>query len=112
MFFIGYMISDANALSPIAISAIASLGKAVRRSRRARAMTQEDLAERARVSRLTVLKIESGNPGVAMRAWASVMEVLGLLDAFRDLSDPVAQAIDSAQGRRIRKRDLSKKLDF
>jgi transcriptional regulator with XRE-family HTH domain len=105
-------IHDAKTLSPVAISAIASLGKAVRRSRRARAMTQEELAERARLSRLTVLKIESGNTGVAMRAWVSVMEVLGLLDAFRDLSDPVAQAIDSAHGRRVRKRDLGKKLEF
>ncbi len=103
---------DSEALSPVAISAIASLGEAVRRSRRARVMTQGELAERARLSRLTVLKIESGNPGVAIRAWASVMEVLGLLEAFRGLSDPVSQAMDFAHGRRVRKRDLSKKLDF
>ncbi|MDQ7760625.1 MULTISPECIES: helix-turn-helix transcriptional regulator [Xanthomonas] len=99
-------------LSPLASSAITSLGDVIRRGRRARTMTQEELAERARVSRLTVLKIESGNPGVAIWAWVSVMEVLGLLGTLQALHDPVAQAMDAAHGRRVRKRDLRKKLDF
>jgi DNA-binding XRE family transcriptional regulator len=96
----------------VVIATINSLGKAVRRARRARAMTQEELAERARVSRITVVKIEAGNPGVAMWGWASVMEVLGLLGSLRHLNDPVAQALDASEGRRVRKRQPDEKLDF
>lgn len=103
---------DAKPLSPRVASTVHALGRTIRRARRARGMTQEELGERARVGRLTVMKIESGNPGVAFWAWASVMDAVGLLDAFARLDDPVAQALDSARGKRVRKRALAGKLDF
>ena len=45
-------------------------------------------AERASISRMTLLKIEKGEPGVAMGSYATVLFVLGLADHLADLADP------------------------
>jgi hypothetical protein len=38
------------------------------------------LAERTSVSRMTLFKVEQGDPGVALGAYATVLFVLGMLD--------------------------------
>jgi hypothetical protein len=46
------------------------------------------LAERASISRTTLGKIEKGDPGVSMGAYATVLFVLGLLDRLEELAAP------------------------
>jgi hypothetical protein len=50
-------------------------------------------AERASISRMTLLKIEKGEPGVAMGSYATVLFVLGLADQLGDIADPKRDAI-------------------
>lgn len=75
-------------------------------------MSQADLAERARVSLTTMVRMEKGHPGIALWAWLGVMDVLGLLDVFRQMRDPVAEAMARGEGKRVRKATSKNELDF
>jgi hypothetical protein len=44
-------------------------------------------AERASISRVTLNKIEKGDPGVALGIYATVLFVLGMVDWLSDLAD-------------------------
>ncbi len=80
------------------------LGAAIRAARLARNLTQADLAQRASISALTLLKIERGEPSVAMASWLLVLErvgLLSLLDAPSDVTqDPVGEAARQQQQRK------------
>lgn len=58
--------------------------KSARLRRRVRAIT---VAERARISRTTLHKIERGDAGVSMGKYASVLYVLDLHGGIADLAD-------------------------
>ena len=45
------------------------------------------LAERARLSRTTLTKVEKGDPGTSMGAYATILFVLGMTDRLADLAD-------------------------
>ncbi len=45
------------------------------------------MAERASVSRVTLRKVENGDPGVAMGIYATILFVLGMLDRLADVVD-------------------------
>jgi transcriptional regulator with XRE-family HTH domain len=63
-----------------------SLSQALREARIHRGLTQQQLAEMAGVTRLRVIDIERGLPGVAIGAYAQVARSLGLqlgLQAYR-----------------------------
>ena len=45
------------------------------------------LAERARVSRTTLTRVEKGDPGTSVGAYATVLFVLGMTDRLEDLAD-------------------------
>ena len=45
-------------------------------------------AERALISRLTLGKIEKGNEGVSVGAYAKLLFILGMIDRLGDLVDP------------------------
>ena len=45
-------------------------------------------AERASISRMTLTKIEKGDEGVSLGAYAKVLFILGMVDRLADLSDP------------------------
>ena len=51
------------------------------------------LAERALLSRTTLTKIERGDPGVSVGAYATVLFVLGMADRLADLADPRHDAV-------------------
>jgi hypothetical protein len=51
------------------------------------------VAERAAISRMTLLKIEKGNPGVAMGCYATVAFVMGMADRLADVADPRHDAL-------------------
>jgi hypothetical protein len=54
------------------------------------------MAERASISRMTLHKVEKGEPGVAMGAYATVLFVLGMADRLADLADPRHDAVGLA----------------
>lgn len=59
----------------------------------------ELLAERAFVSRVTLRRVERGDPSVSMGIYATVLFVLGLSDRLSSLADPgtdrVGQTLES-----------------
>ncbi len=78
--------------------ALHALGSDVRDARRRRRIPMALLAERAQLSRTTLTKIERGDPGVSLGAYATVLFVLGMVDRLADLADPrhdsVGRALD------------------
>jgi transcriptional regulator with XRE-family HTH domain len=64
---------------PIAVrQAIRELGELIRLGRRERRFTQEELAERTGVSRMTVVRMEKGAPEVAVGHYLTAAWILGL----------------------------------
>ena len=61
------------------ITALKTLGENIRNARKRRRITMNLLAERAKISRVTLSKIEKGDPSVAIKYYASVLQMLGLL---------------------------------
>jgi transcriptional regulator with XRE-family HTH domain len=67
--------------------ALAKLGQDIRSARLRRRITTTTMAERAFITRVTLHKVEQGNPGVALGIYATVMFVLGLTPRIADLAD-------------------------
>lgn len=80
-----------DALVPI----LKQIGTDIASARKARRMTQEDLAERIGLARKTVVSMERGDPRVSFGAYAVAAWVMGLekglLSVFDPASDPVYQ---------------------
>jgi DNA-binding XRE family transcriptional regulator len=83
--------------TPPAAALARDMGAALRAGRIARRETLADAAERARVSRRTLHRIESGDLAVAFGSWLAVIESLGLLGLLGPLTDrrndPVGEAL-------------------
>ena len=81
-----------------AARALRKLGQDLRNARRRRRIPVALASARASISRMTLLKIEKGEPGVAMGSYATIMFVLGLTDRLVDLADvrndPVGLALE------------------
>ncbi len=65
-----------------------SLGERLRRARIARHEMQQRFADRIGVSRPTLGKMESGDPGVSIGAWAKALELLDRQDELDLLLAP------------------------
>ena len=90
-----------------------ALASAIRTARQARGLSQADLAERARISLPTLSRLEGGHPGIALWAWLSVMEALGLLGVFENLKDSTTDALlRIAINKPIRRRKPPPDLNF
>lgn len=76
------------------------LGEDLRLARLRRRLSAEVVAERAGISRATLVKIESGDPSVAMGSYFQVLRVLGLEEGFRSL------AADDEMGRKMQDLEL------
>ena len=75
--------------TPVPVSrALRKLGHDIRDARRRRRIPVAILAERASVSRMTLNKVEKGDPGVSLGTYATVLFVLGLADRLADVADP------------------------
>ena len=95
-----------------AVKAAVHLGNLVRQARLARSWTQQDLAERARVSLATLKRMEGGAVEVSLGGWLAVLESLGLLPLIATLQDPASAALlDQTRSRRAR-RGQRDDLDF
>lgn len=95
--------------SPIPLkAALRKLGSDLRDARLRRRLPAALMAERAGISRTTLLKVEKGDPGVAAGTYATVLFVLGLLNRLSDLASPKTDEVGLAlEGER-----LPKRIDF
>ena len=83
--------------SPIPVRRVLrKLGHDIRDARRRRRIPVAIMAERASISRMTLNKVEKGEPGVAMGTYATVLFVLGMVDRLADLADPRNDAVGLA----------------
>lgn len=69
------------------LKALKRLGQDLNDARRRRRITINLMAERAALSRATVLKIEKGDPTVSVGRYASMLFVLGMIDRLSSLAD-------------------------
>ena len=67
--------------------ALRKLGSDIRDARLRRRIPVAVAAERASISRVTLSKVEKGEPGVALGIYASVLFVLGMSGRLSDLAD-------------------------
>ena len=69
------------------------LGHDIRDARRRRRIPVSIMAERASISRMTLNRMENGEPGVSMGHYATVLFVLGLSDGIAELADASKDAV-------------------
>lgn len=67
--------------------ALRKLGHDIRDARRRRRIPAAIAAERASISRTTLVKIEKGDPGVAMGLYATVLFVMGMVERIGEIAD-------------------------
>ncbi|MFZ0281905.1 MAG: helix-turn-helix transcriptional regulator [Bacteroidales bacterium] len=82
-------------LLPRAQKPISVLGENIKLARLRRKFSAEQVAERANISRPTLVSIEKGNPNVTIGAYVKVLSVLGLEN------DMMEVAKDDNLGRRL-----------
>lgn len=82
-------------LLPKQAKAMAILGENIKLARLRRKLTAEQVAERAGISRRTLVSVEKGLPSVAMGIYVQVLFVLGLSD------DIIKIASDDKFGRKL-----------
>jgi DNA-binding XRE family transcriptional regulator len=68
--------------------ALIKLGQDINNARRRRRISKAMMAERAGIAINTLTRIEKGDSGTSMAAWASALFVLGLTENLRNLADP------------------------
>jgi hypothetical protein len=73
--------------------ALRKLGHDIRDARRRRRIPVAIAAQRASISRTTLVKIEKGDPGVAIGSYATVLFVLGMAGRVADLADAKSDAV-------------------
>jgi DNA-binding XRE family transcriptional regulator len=73
--------------------ALRKLGHDIRDARRRRRIPSAIAAQRASISRATLVKVEKGEPGVAVGSYATLLFVLGLIGRLGDLADPKHDAV-------------------
>ena len=97
------MASDTRASpTPIAVrEAIVELGRLVAAARRERRFTQQELAERVGVGRMTIHRLERGAPEVALGTYLTAAWVLGL--PVLTFADFAASRHESAVGLYLRR---------
>lgn len=76
--------------------ALSKLGEDIHNARRRRGLPAEIVAERAFTSRPTLRRIEKGDHGVSMGAYAAVLQALGLLEGIGNLAAPAKDAVGMA----------------
>jgi len=79
--------------TPAAAALAGELGVALRAARITRRRTLADAAQRARVGRMTVNRIERGDVAVAFGSWLAVIESLGLLKLLAPLADRASDVV-------------------
>jgi len=73
--------------------ALRKLGHDIRDARRRRRIPVAILAQRSSISRMTLNKVEKGDPGVSLGSYATVLFALGMADRLADVADPRHDAV-------------------
>jgi transcriptional regulator with XRE-family HTH domain len=75
------------------------MGEQIMLARKRRHLSMQDVAERATVTRLTVAKVERGDPTVAMGIYARVLYALNLEAdiALLAANDPLGRQLQDAE---------------
>jgi transcriptional regulator with XRE-family HTH domain len=95
------MNSRKTVLLPKQLKIMTTLGENIKLARLRRKLTAEQVAERAGISRRTLVSVEKGSPGVAMGNYLQVLFVLGLADDFLKI------ASDDILGRKLQDANLT-----
>jgi transcriptional regulator with XRE-family HTH domain len=69
------------------VRALRKLGQDIKDARRRRRIPMAIAAQRASISKPTLIRIERGDPGVAIGSYATVLFVMGLTERLADLAD-------------------------
>lgn len=81
--------------------ALRKLGADIKDARRRRRIPTAVMAERALISRPTLVKVEKGDPAVSLGIYATVLYVLGMVDRLGELAaaenDPVGLELEQEQ---------------
>jgi len=88
-------------LLPRAQKAISVLGENIKLARLRRKFSAEQVAERANISRPTLVSVEKGNPNVTIGAYVKVLSVIGLENDIMEV------AKDDELGRRLQDAKLT-----
>lgn len=86
--------------------ALRKLGQDIKDARRRRRVPVKLMAERAGLSKATILKIEKGDSTVSMGGYSAVLFVLGMIDRLSQLSDGAHDVI----GRRLEDEKLPQRI--
>src|SRR5947207_6948443 len=70
------------------VRALRKLGHDIRDARRRRRIPVAILAQRASISRMTLNRIEKGDPRASVGAYATVLFALGMVERLADVADP------------------------
>jgi transcriptional regulator with XRE-family HTH domain len=70
------------------IRVLKMLGQGLKDARKRRRIPMQLAAERASISRTTLSKIEKGDEGVSLGAYAKILFVLGMIQRLAELTDP------------------------
>jgi len=74
---------------PIPVTrALRKLGHDIRDARRRRRLPMSIVAQRASVSKPTLIRVERGDPRVSIASYATVLFVMGMAERLADLVDP------------------------
>jgi len=63
------------------------LGSDLADARRRRRISTSTMAQRAMISRTTLVKVENGDPGVSFGIVATILFILGMTDRLADIAD-------------------------
>ena len=88
---------------PGVVKILTDFGENIKLARLRRKLSAEQVAERANISRPTLLSIEKGMPGVAIGSYAQVLFVLNLE------KDLLKVAVDDMLGRKLQDAELTVK---
>ena len=83
--------------------AMKQMGEQIKLARKRRHLSMQDIAERATVTRLSISKVEHGDPTVSMGIYARVLYALNLE------KDITLLAADDALGRQLQDAELLKR---
>jgi len=89
-------------------SALRKLGADIRDARLRRRIPVAVMAQRAFISRTTLVKAEKGDPGVAMGTYAAILFALGMIDKLRELASAKSDEIGLA----LEEERLPKRIDL
>jgi hypothetical protein len=69
------------------VRALRKLGQDIKDARRRRRIPMAIAAQRASISKPTLIRVERGEPGVSIGSYATVLFVMGMTDRLADLAD-------------------------